>query len=139
MTVAEMLEQLRTSRARLQEQLAQASEDQMTLPVPMRQGSADVRFMFYRLIAHEAEHTVHLIKTLNALGIAQGEALLILRELQASRGKLEGLLIGLSDEDVDREPAQGDWSPRQVLEHIIRTEETYASRIQDALHAAPAS
>ena len=139
MTVAEMLEELRTSRARVQEQLAQASESQMTLPVPMRQGSANVRFMFYRLIAHEAEHTVHLIKTLNALGIAKGEAQLILRDLQASRGKLEGLLIGLSDEDMDREPAEGDRSPRHVLEHIIQTEETYASRIQQALQGEPAS
>lgn len=122
--VANMLEELRTSRARLIEQLTQIREDQMTLPVPGREPST-IRYMFYRLVAHEVEHTVQLVKTLNALGIAQVEAQLILRDLQASRGRLEGLLIGLTDEDLDREPAEGEWSPRQVLEHIIAGEQGY--------------
>ena len=135
-SVQEMLEKLRASRARVQEQLAHVAEEQMTLPVPWREQQTSIRFMFYRLIAHEVEHTVHLIKTLNALGIAQGEAELILNDLQASRGKLEGLLVGLSDENMDREPSEGEWSPRKVLEHIISGEEGYTSRIQEALQGA---
>ena len=93
----------------------------------------NVRFYFYRLIAHEAEHTVHLIKTLAGLGMKQSEAQLILRNLQAARGELEGLLLGLSDEDLDRVPAEGEWAPRRVLEHIIETEKSYSSRVADAL------
>ena len=138
-SVPEMLEKLRASRAQVQQQLAQVAEDQMTLPVHWRESPATVRFMFYRLIAHEVEHTVHLVKTLSALGIAQGEAELILGDLQASRGKLEGLLVGLSDEDLDREPPDGEWPPRKVLEHIISGEEGYTRRIQEALQEAGVS
>jgi hypothetical protein len=134
-----MVEKLRESRARIQDEMAQLSNEQMTLPVPGRQTPANVRFMYYRIIAHQVEHTVHLIQTLAGLGVHQTEAQLILNNLQVARGKLEGLLIGLTDEDLEREPADGEWSPKQVLEHIVETEETYASRIREAIQAAPST
>ncbi|MEE8465675.1 MAG: DinB family protein [Dehalococcoidia bacterium] len=134
--VAAMLDKLRTARAGIMEQLERTSEGDMTTPAPGTQTpTATVRFLFYRLIAHEAEHTVHLVKTLDALGISQSEAQLILRELQGSRGRLEGLLVGLSDEDIDRAPGEGEWSPRRVLEHIIEAEQSYTRRIHEALGA----
>ncbi len=129
---AEVLEKLRATRARVQEQLINVTEEQMVLQVPGRV-PRNVRAMFYLLVSHEAEHTVHLMKTLAALGVVQTEAQLILRLLQRSRGELEGLLLGLSDEDLDREPAKGDWSPRKVLEHIIADEEVFSQRIRDAI------
>ncbi len=133
-TVAAMLDKLRTARAGTLEQLERTSEGNMTTPAPGPQTpTATVRFLFYRLIAHEVEHTVHLIKTLDALGISQSEAQLILRELQGSRGKLEWILLGLSDEDLDRIPREGEWSPRRVLEHIIEAEQSYSRRILEAL------
>ena len=89
--------------------------------------------MFYRLIAHQVEHTVQLAKSLTSMGAVQGEAQLTLRNLQAPQGELEGLLVGLSDQDLDRPPAEGEWSPRQVLEHIIELHGSYTKRIQDAL------
>ena len=79
--LAEMLEKLRASRARLQEQLIDVREEQMTLPVSGRV-PRNVRAMFYLLISHEAEHTVQLVKTLSALGVRQSEAQLILHSLQ---------------------------------------------------------
>ncbi len=92
-----------------------------------------VRAMFYLLISHEAEHTVQLVKTLSALEVHQSEAQLILHSLQRSRGELEGLLLGLSDEDMERAPAEGEWPPRKVLEHIIADEEFFGKRIVEAL------
>ncbi len=128
----EMAEELRVSRAWLQEQLIDVKEEQMTLPVPGRI-PRNVRAMFYLLISHEVEHTVHLVKTLAALGVAQSEAQLILHSLQRSRGELEGLLLGLSDEDLDRVPSEGEWPPRRVLEHIISVERLYGKRISEAI------
>lgn len=138
-TPDKMLNKLRASRAKTQAQLASVAEAQMTLPLPRRQTPADVRSLYYRLIAHEVEHTVHLIKTLDALGIRQTEAQLILRDLQETRGKLEGLLVGLSDADLDRQPEGEAWPLRRVLEHIIETEEMYTGRILEGLKegAAP--
>ncbi len=132
--VTEIVDQLRVSRDELQQKLSGVTDEQMLTTISRQQGGdVNVRFYFYRLIAHEAEHTVHLLKTLAGLGINQSEAQLILRNLQAARGELEGLLLGLSDEDLDRAPEEGEWAPRSVLEHIIETEKSYSSRIADAL------
>ena len=132
--VSEIVDELRASRAEVQQKLSGVTEEQMLTTIPRQQGGdVNVRFYFYRLIAHEAEHTVHLVKTLAGLSIKQSEAQLILRNLQAARGELEGLLLGLSDEQFDRAPAEGEWAPRRVLEHIIETERTYSSRVADAL------
>ena len=109
----------------------------MLAPVQMRDRQVTVRFMFYRLIGHEVEHTVQMVKTLNGIGKFQTEAQLILSRLQSARGELEGLLLGLEDGDLDRVPAEGEWSPREVLEHIIQVEESYTKRVADAL-ASPA-
>ena len=40
--------------------------------------------------------------------------------------------IGLSDDDLDRVPAPGQWSVRQVLEHLIKTEGGYRRMIEKA-------
>ena len=132
--VTKIVDELRVSRAGLQEKLSGVTEEQMLTTIPRQQeGDVNVRFYFYRLIAHEAEHTVHLIKTLAGLDINQSEAQLILRNLQAARGELEGLLLGLSDEDLDRAPSADEWAPRRVLEHIIETEKNYGNRVAGAL------
>ena len=136
--VTEFLDQMRASRQSILERLRSVPEEQMLVQAEWAQRQVTVRFLLYRLITHEEEHTVHLIKTLTALGIAQGEAELILRRLQATRGELEGLLVGLSDEDLDRVPAEGEWSVRQVLEHIVDAEERYSNRIEEALRSAKA-
>ena len=89
--------------------------------------------MFYRLVAHEAEHTVHLIKTYQSLGISLSETALILKQLQSLRGELEGLILGLTDEEVDKTPDNGEWSVRHVIEHILDTEDNYSGQIVEAV------
>ena len=132
-TLQETLDRMRSSRATIQKELSAVTEGQMTLQIPGRQVPADIRFLFYRLIAHEVEHTVHLIKTLHDLEIFASEAQLILQALQQTRGKLEGLLVGISDDDLNREPTNGGWALKQVIEHIVETEENYTARIVEAL------
>ena len=137
--IAEMLEQMREQRRRTHERLQEVTEEQMLAPATYGQREVNARFMFYRLIAHEVEHMVHLAKTLHALGIAQSEAGLILKNLQTARGELEGMLVGLTDEDLDRVPAEGEWPARRVLEHILETEESYSRKIEDGLKTMSAS
>ena len=138
-TVGELLEQMREQRARVHERLAGVTEEQMLAKTEWGQREVTVRFMFYRLIAHEVEHTVQLVKTLNGIGRTQSEAQLILSRLQAARGELEGLLLGLQDEELDRAPAEEEWPAQHVLEHIIRVEESYSKRIEEALATAGAA
>ena len=131
--VEDMVRRMREQRASIQEQLSRVTEEQMLAPAQMRDQKVSVRFLFYRLIAHEAEHTVQMAKTLNGIGKFQTEAQLILSRLQSARGELEGLLLGLEDGELDQAPAEGEWSPREVLEHIIKSEESYTKRVADAL------
>ena len=131
--IARLLEQMREQRRKTQIRVRNVTEDQMLAKTHYGQREVDARFMFYRLIAHQVEHTVHLAKTLQALGIMQGEAEMILKNLQAASGELEGMLIGLSDEDLDKVPGDGDWPVRRVVEHILEAEETYGSRIVEAI------
>ena len=133
--LTEMIEQMREQRSRTHERLTEVTEDQMLAPATYGERQANARFFFYRLVAHEVEHTVHLAKTLHALGIAQTEAGLILKSLQTARGELEGMLVGLTDEDLDRVPAEGDWPIRRVLKHILEAEESYGKRIEEAVQA----
>ncbi len=133
--VDDLLETMRTQQRSPIERVKDVTEDQMLGPTTYGQRDVNARFMFYRLIAHEVEHTVHMAKTLNGLGIVQNEAAMILKQLQAARGELEGMLIGLSDEDLDRVPAEGEWSVREVVQHILDAEETYTKRIEEAAQA----
>ena len=137
--VTQLLERMRATRQTVQERIQSVTEEQMLASTEWGQREVTVRFMFYRLIAHEVEHTVHLLKTLQVLGINQGEAGLILKQLQATRGELEGLLIGISDEELDRVAAKGEWSLRQVIEHMVDTEERYSKRIEEAVGAMQAN
>jgi hypothetical protein len=130
-----MLERMREQRSRTNERLTEVTEEQMLATTTYGERDVNARFFFYRLVAHEVEHTVHLAKTLQALGIAQTEAGLILKNLQTARGELEGMLVGLTDEDLDRVPAEGDWPIRRVLEHILEAEESYGQRIEKAVQA----
>ena len=138
-TTAEILEQMRDQRKRTNERLQQVVDDQMLAGTKYGDRAVNVRFMFYRLIAHEIEHTVHLAKTLRALDIAQSEAGLILKSLQSARGELEGMLVGLTSEDLDRVPADGEWPVRKVIEHILDVEESYSRNIEDALNESSVS
>ena len=134
--VDDILVQMREQRKSVQERLQDVTEGQMLAPATYGERDVNVRFMFYRFIAHEVEHTVQLAKTLQMLGAAQGEAQLILKSLQAARGELEGMMVGMSDEDLDREPAEGEWSARQVIEHILQVEEAYTRRIEQGVESA---
>ena len=132
-TVKELLEQLTASRLKLHKKIGDVTDESMTLPIPNR-NNMQIRSIFYRLIAHEIEHTIHLSKTLAALNIRLSEAKQILQELQESRGKLEGLLITLSDSDLDRKLSKEDWSPREIVNHILEVEEnSYSELIIGAL------
>ncbi len=57
----------------------------------------------------------------------------ILTIAQAVFGDLRGLLLAVPDALLDREPAPGEWSIRQVMEHAIRVERSYRANGEYAL------
>ncbi|MBA66749.1 MAG: DinB family protein [SAR202 cluster bacterium] len=131
--VNDYLKNMAESRAKVIAKLQNVPDEAMTLPIPNRD-NISVRFIFYRLVAHEIEHTIHLAKTVRSLGVHLSEAEQILEELAESRGKLIGMLSTLTDEELDTKPSAEDWSPREVVDHILEVEEgSYSDQIINAL------
>ena len=131
--VNDYIKHMAESRAKVISKLQDVPDEAMTLPIPNRENMY-VRSIFYRFVAHEIEHTIHLAKTLRSLGVHQSEAEQILEQLGESRGKLIGMLSTLTDEELDTKPSSEDWSPREVVDHILEIEETsYTRQIIDAI------
>ena len=131
--VNDYLKHMTESRANVIAKLQDVPDDAMTLPIPNRDNMY-IRSIFYRLVAHEIEHTIHLAKTLRSLNVHLSEAEQILEELGESRGKLIGMLSTLTDEELDAKPFSEDWSPREVVDHILEVEEvSYSGQIISAL------
>ncbi len=66
-----------------------------------------------------------LARTLAALGWHQSEAQRILALTAETRGQLRSILLGVPDEYIDMEPAPGEWSVRQALEHAYFVDGRY--------------
>ena len=131
--VNDYLKNMAKSRAKVIAKLQNVPDEAMTLPIPNRD-NISVRFIFYRLVAHEIEHTIHLAKSVRSLGVHLSEAEQILEELAESRGKLIGMLSTLTDEELDTKPSAEDWSPREVVDHILDVEEgSYSDQIINPL------
>ena len=131
--VNDYLKHMAESRAKVINKLQDIPDEAMTLPIPNRENMY-VRSMFYRFVSHEIEHTIHLAKTLTKLNVHLSEAEQILEELAESRGKLIGMLSTLTDEELDIKPSSEDWSPREVVDHILEVEEaSYTLQIISAV------
>lgn len=53
-----------------------------------------------------------------------------LRHYEASRAALLSLVHGLSQEQLESAPGEGEWSMRQILEHIAQTEVSYLAKLE---------
>jgi DinB superfamily len=94
--------------------------------------SVDVRFRLHRFGAHSRQHAVQVAKTLQAVGWHQSEAQMILGQAEAARAALEGALLGLPDELVDRR-ASGLPSVGDLLDQALSDEENTRVSVGEAL------
>jgi uncharacterized damage-inducible protein DinB len=84
--------------------------------------------------AHALDHYQHLHRLLQARGHAFTEAQLLLMKAHAAQAEFEAMVLALTDEEFAAEgPVDGDWSARQVVEHMIETEREYRENIALAL------
>ena len=90
-----------------------------------------VGFMVFRRAMHERQHLVQIQKTLQQIGFRQGEALLLLGQAAIARGTLEGALIGVPDNLLDRTP-DGRPSVRELLEEAMAQEQASLASVLKA-------
>ncbi|MBK49558.1 MAG: hypothetical protein CL768_00755 [Chloroflexi bacterium] len=131
--IENLMNRLRSSRLKINDLIKNIPDEHIHLPIPNNEEGRNagrfktVQEVLYRFIAHEVEHTIHLTKILSALNKDMSEAKMILKELQESRAKLEGIIVTLEDGDLDRKPHSNEWSPRKIIDHLLHTEETFLS------------
>ena len=95
-----------------------------------------VRRVMLRFGDHLREHTTQLIAARETIGAEQSMPQRMLARAQEASGVLLGAMVGLTDEALDRVPDEGEWTPRQVLEHIITIQELYLDLIRRGREAA---
>jgi len=79
---------------------------------------------------HADDHFQHLHRLLQARGHQFSEAQLLMMKAHAALAFFEVLVLSLDDEAFDAiGPNEGDWSARQVLEHVINNEREYRDNI----------
>jgi len=134
----QLLDQLVAARRAADERLGHLTEADLQVRTEFYGGQRMVRFILYQMGRHEREHITHIKKIRQALNAPQSEAQMILAQNQATRGELLAELMGLSDEELNRQPAPGEWSVRQVMEHAIQVEGRYLAAADKALADARA-
>ena len=96
-------------------------------PWPGSTSEVDVRYGYYRLFELLEEAQAGVVASLvpsrvvPAPGGQRGAAATV------ARWSLHGLLLPLTDEDLDRDPGNREWTIRQTLGHMLQSQQFYGS------------
>jgi DinB family protein len=86
----------------------------------------DVRYGFYRQFEELEDTRTRVSPLLAAATASQGPARPLVAATSATRWDLHGLLAGLEDAELDRNPGNNEWTLRQTLAHIVSGQRGYA-------------
>ncbi len=92
-----------------------------------------VRFAFFLTYQELRDLATRTATQRTIQGPAISSAQRILSQHHAAYRDLCGILVGVDEDELDREPAEGEWSLRVVLGHIIDAEQGFLSVIRYAL------
>jgi uncharacterized damage-inducible protein DinB len=107
------------------ETLAQI-DDSVLGELPWRwRGSDDIelRYGFYRLCEMFDEAAADARKALSRAQLAPAQP--AAAGATAARWDLHGILVSLTDADLDADPGGGEWTLRQTLAHVINSQRAY--------------
>ncbi len=112
--------------------LANAALDLMAIPDAAlergwqwRDDEADVRYGLYRCIEALEEGAVEVRRVLRDTGARRTPAAERIAAATEARWDLHGLLATLDDAVLDRHPADGEWTGRETLAHIVSGQRAY--------------
>ena len=91
-----------------------------------------VRRMLLLLTTHVEEHTTQLEAARVDAGAAPTMPERILGRTEAACGEFLAAMLGLDDAELDATPEPGEWSAREVIEHVISVQEGVLVQILDA-------
>ena len=126
-----LLAQIRAMREQTLAETAGLTEADFVLPTGMPRWD-DLRRVLLRFGDHMREHASQAQAARVAAGHAPTPPERMLAEAELAWGMLLGVTVGLSDEDAATSSPDGGWSVVQVLEHVLKTEETYLNAVRAA-------
>jgi len=117
------------------------------------EGAFTIRRLLHRVITHHEDHLQHLLKSREKIGKPRTEAQRLLARLNVMRAEIMGTLIGLDDEDIDRDISEGRelgnlrpdgnypeqsevealYTIKRIVQHIVEKEEMRWTHARQAL------
>jgi hypothetical protein len=89
-------------------------------------GENELRYGFYRLYETIEAAAADARRVLATIDPAPAPAVDPITAATEARWDIHGLLAGLADEDLDRDPGGGEWTIRQTLGHVVHVQRAYA-------------
>ena len=107
------------------EALAAVEDTRLERPWPWRGEEADVRYGLYRQF-EALEQAGAVARRMIARGNpAEPAARPMIAAATAARWDVHGLVAGMADDELDRDPGNGEWTLRQTLAHIVAGQRGY--------------
>jgi DinB superfamily len=148
--VQKLIDTLEAQRREAMKLLASVTDDRLGVPYaddPGEEGPFTVRRLIHRITTHHQDHLQHLLKVRRAIGAGRSETVRALAEMQAARAELVTSLLGLSDDDLERDCSEGQdlgnlqprtaspprYTIRRIVEHVVEMEEMRLGHIRQAL------
>ena len=130
-TVREAIRELMTQTMTTMEALLEASDRELTMPSShaCAQGK-DLWVLLTNDIDHEKIHTGQILEARYESQITASRMQRLLAEWLEARARLVGSLMGLTDEQFNRETAPGQWTYRVVAKHVLSLEQDSLKSIE---------
>ena len=129
--VKALLAELRREREATLDAITDISREELRYSTGHERWSSARRVML-RFGEHLREHALQVRLVRGRLQRSTSEPQDMLALGEQAWGDVLASCVGLTDEDVDRVPAPGQWSVRQVFEHMIKSEASYRQMIEKA-------
>jgi hypothetical protein len=127
--VKPLLDDLRREREATLDVAAGLSREELRYATGHERWSS-ARRVALQLGNHLREHALQIRLARKGLQRTHSEPQDMLALGEQAWGDVLAACVGLTDDDLDRVPAPGQWSVRQVIEHMIKTEIGYRKMIQ---------
>jgi hypothetical protein len=149
--VRKLIARLEAQRRDALDLLVDLTDDQLDLPYEDQstgeEGPFTIRRIVHRVSTHHSDHLQHLLKARQIVGAPRSETVRALAEMQAVRAELIANLIGLTDDDLERDCSEGqemgnlqprgnqepEYTIRRIMEHVVEMEEMRLGHIRQAL------
>jgi DinB family protein len=94
---------------------------------PGSTSEVDVRYGYYRLFELLERARASVVAALASSGALPAPGGRLGTAATVARWSLHGLLLPLSDADLDSDPGNGEWTVRQTMGHMLQSQQFYGS------------